>query len=79
LVQLKKDGLKLGSTQQHLVYTDDVNIFVENTDAFIVASKKSGLEVMADKAKYMILFRDQNGGRNRHIKIHNNSFEIVEH
>lgn len=44
---------------------------MENTDAFIVASKKSGLEVMADKAKYMILSRDQNGGLNLHIKIHN--------
>ena len=52
---------------------------MENRDTFIVASKKGGLEVMADKAKYMILCRDQNRGRNHHIKFHNNSFEIVEH
>jgi hypothetical protein len=37
-----------------------------------------GLEVNADKTKYMIMSRDQNAGRNRSIKIDNSSFEGVE-
>ena len=31
--------------------------------AVLVASKESGLEVNADKTKYMVMSRDQNAGR----------------
>jgi len=43
-----------------------------------VASKEIGLEVMADKTKYMVMSRDENAGRSHSIKIDNISFEIVE-
>ena len=65
-VQVNQDGLKLNGTHQLLVYADDVNIFSgsvhtvrENAEALIVASKEIGLEVNADKTKYLVLSRDQ--------------------
>jgi len=42
-----------------------------------VASKQIGLEVNADKPKYMVISRDQNAGRIRNLKIDNSSFERV--
>jgi len=44
----------------------------------IVASKETGLEVNADKTKYMVMFRVQNAGRNHNMKIDSRSFERVE-
>ena len=35
----------------------------KNKEALLVGSKESGLEVNADKIKYMIMSRDQNAGR----------------
>jgi hypothetical protein len=34
----------------------------ENTEALIVASKETGLEVNADKTKYMVMSQDQHAG-----------------
>ena len=52
-----------------LVYANDVNMLggivcsiEKNTDAFVVASKVVGLEVNADKTKYVVMSRDQNVG-----------------
>ena len=66
-VQAIQDGLKLNSTHQLLVYADDVNILggsihtiKKNAETLVVASKKTGLEVNADKSKYMVMSRDQN-------------------
>jgi len=68
-VQVNQDGLKLNGTHQILVYADDVNklggsirTVKKNVDAFVVASKETGLEVNADKTKYMVKSRDQNAG-----------------
>ena len=44
----------------------------------IEASKETGLEVNADKPKYMVMSRDQNAGRSHSMKIDNISFERVE-
>jgi hypothetical protein len=44
----------------------------------VFASKETGLEVNADKTKYMGMFRDQKAGQSRVIKIDNSSFESVE-
>ena len=49
-----------------------------NGDALIVASKEIGLEVNADKTKYMVMSRDQNAGRSHSIRTDNSSFERVE-
>ena len=61
-VQVKQDGLKLNGTHQLLAYADDVNILGgsvqtvrENAEALVVATKEIGLEVNADKTKYMIM------------------------
>jgi hypothetical protein len=84
-VQINKDGLKLNGRHQPLVHADDVNILggsvhviKENAEAFVVANKEIGLEVNADKAKYMVIFRDQSAGRSHSMKIDNSSVESVE-
>ena len=45
---------------------------------FWLATKEIGLEVNADKTKYMIISRDQNAGRIYSMKIDNSSIERVE-
>jgi sorting nexin-29 len=68
-VQVNQGGLKLNGTHSILAYADDVNILggsvrtvKENAGALVVATKEIGLEVNADKTKYMIMSRDQNAG-----------------
>jgi len=63
--------LKLNGTHQLLAYVDDVNILggsihtaKENAEALVAAAREIGLEVSADKTKYMVMSRDQNAGRN---------------
>jgi hypothetical protein len=36
---------------------------IKNTEALLVSSKKTEIEVNDDKTEYMILCRDQNAGR----------------
>jgi hypothetical protein len=59
-----------------MVYADDVNILggsvhaiKKNTEALVVASEEIGLEVNAEKTKYMVMSRDQNAGQNHNIKM----------
>ena len=54
-----------------------VHTVKENAEALVVASKEIGLEVNADKAKYMVMSRDQNAGRSHSTKIDNSFFERV--
>ena len=61
--------MKLNGTHQLLAYADDINILggsahtvKENAEALVVAAKEIGLEVNADKTKYMVMSRDQNAG-----------------
>jgi thiamine monophosphate synthase len=68
-VQVNQDGLKLNCMHQLLAYADDVNILggsvhtvKENEEALVVATKEIGLEVNADKTKYMVMSRDQTAG-----------------
>jgi len=70
IVQINKDGVKLNDTHQLLVYAGDVNILgksvhtiKKNTETLLVCSKEIGLEVSADKTKYMVMSRDQNAGQ----------------
>jgi hypothetical protein len=66
-VQANHEGLKLNGTHQLLVYADDVNILGgsihtmrKNTEALVITSKEIGLEVNAEKTKYMVYPDDVN-------------------
>ena len=50
----------------------------ENAEALVAATRETGLEVSADKTKYMVMCRDQNAGRIHSVRIDNNTFERVE-
>jgi hypothetical protein len=85
VVQVNQDGLKINGTHQLLAYADDVNILggsahtvKENAEALVVAIKEIGLEVNADKTKYMIMSRDHNAGRSYSMKIDNIFIERME-
>ena len=61
-VRVNQDGLKLNGIHQLLAYADDVNILggsvhtvKENVYVLVVATKEIGLEVNADKTKYMVM------------------------
>jgi hypothetical protein len=63
--------MKLNGTHQLLVCADDVNLLGDdietikkNTDTATDAGKEVGLEVNAEKNKYMLLSRQQNAGQN---------------
>ena len=77
--------MKLNGTHQLLAYVDGVNILgvsihtlKENSEALVAATREIGLEVNADKTKYIVMFRDQNAGRNHSVRINNSIFERVE-
>ena len=84
-VHVNQDGLKLNGTHQILTYADGVNILggrartvKKNAEALVVATKEIGLDVNADKFKYMIMSGDQNAERNHSMKTDNSSIERVE-
>jgi len=81
----KPGWMKLNGTHQLLVYADDVNILdgsihtlKENTEALVVASMEIGLEINANKIKYIVMSRDQKSRQSHIIKTDNSSFERVE-
>jgi len=84
-VQVNQDGLKLNGTHQLLAYADDVNILggsihtlKENAEALVTPTREIGLEVSANKTKYMVMSGDQNAGRIQSVRIDNSTFEKVE-
>jgi hypothetical protein len=79
-VQVNQDGLKLNGTHQLLVYADDVNILggsINTAESLVFATMEIGLEVNADKPKYMIMSREQNTGEDNIMNIDNSSIERV--
>jgi len=55
-----------------------LNIFIDVAEALVAASREIGLEVSAEKTKYMVMSRDQNAGRNQNVRIDNSTFERVK-
>ena len=49
-----------------------------NAEALVAATREIGLEVIADKTKYMVMSRDQNAGRIHSVRIDNSTFERME-
>jgi len=49
-----------------------------NAETLVVATKENGLEVNADKTKYIIMPWDQNERQSHSIKIENSSLERVK-
>jgi len=84
-VQVNQDGLKQNGIHQLLAYADDVNIqggsihtLKENAEALVAATRETGLEVSADKTKYMVTYQDQNAGRSHSVRIDNSTLQRVE-
>ena len=70
---------------QLLAYADDVNTLggsihtlMENAEALVAAARETGLEVSADKTKYMVMSRDQKTGRNHSVRTDDSTLERVE-
>ena len=55
-----------------------IHTLKENAEALVAATREIGLEVSADKTKYMAMSRDQNAGRSHSMKTDNSFFERVQ-
>jgi hypothetical protein len=82
--QQNQVSLKLNGTHQLLVCADDVhllgdsvNIIKENSETLLEANRDTGLEINAEKTKYMIMSHHLNSGQDQNIRIVNESFEKV--
>jgi hypothetical protein len=56
---------------------DSVNTIKENSETLLETSRDIGLEINAEKTKYMIMSHHPISGQNQNIRISNESFEKV--
>jgi hypothetical protein len=56
---------------------DSINTIKENKETLLEASKDIGLEINAEKTKYMIMSYHVNSRQNQNIRVANESFENV--
>jgi len=56
----------------------NIHTIKKNTKALVVIGEEIGLDVNAEKIKYMVMSQYQNAGQNHNIKTDNKSFERVE-
>jgi len=56
---------------------DSINTITENTETHLAATKYVGLEINAEKKKYMIIARHPKSGQNQNIGIANESYETL--
>jgi hypothetical protein len=56
---------------------DSVNKMKENSETLLEASRDIGLEINAEKTKYIIMSLHPNSGQNQNIRLANESFEKV--
>jgi hypothetical protein len=68
------------ASSQHInnISTGSEHSVEKPTEVLVVASVEIGLEVAADKTKYMDMSHVQNAGRSHNIKTDNFSLERVE-
>jgi len=77
--RVNQNGLKLNGTHQLPLHVDDNIILggsvhsVKGKRGFTSWCQETGLEIIADKTKYMVTSRYQNAGRGHNIKTDNSS------
>jgi ABC-type siderophore export system fused ATPase/permease subunit len=59
------------------IYWETTDTIKKNTESLIDASKEIGVELNAEKTKYILLSHYQNAAQNYNIKIAKKSFENV--